>query len=429
MWNTSASSPDTSAGRPRCWAPRRFAPTNQRLLDMDDGHVHFRYKNYRADSLQTPQTMTLDASEFIRRFLLHVLPSGFHRIRYYGWLGHRHRTETLARCRQLLGTAARRRSPAKLATLGLSRPLRVPHRHLVTTLSPLCGRTDDRDGVLRRAYPYPGASRHLMTRTRTRRTPSIPSRASRDSTRVPPPSSHHQSTAVQSPGRHSLIPGRLRSPVRAPVTSAPGHLPRPPRHPRRFNPHSAAPGQRFRPRRFCPPARRCPPCHIPTPLRRAARLKPSALSDPPAGRLLPSPGATAQIGHRPRLPFSKIFSSRLGRVAGWSQFGRIRVVSTALLLTVAAGGACSVPAKIGGSVSSESSHEADWRAIEALNDHDVKAALASDVEAIVSQWTDDFTVIPPVGPDSTRTVDERRFGGPGEKADAGVHPNRLCRRD
>ncbi len=48
--------------------------------------------------------MTLDASEFIRRLLLHVLPSGFHRIRYYGWLGHRHRTETLARCRQLLGT-------------------------------------------------------------------------------------------------------------------------------------------------------------------------------------------------------------------------------------------------------------------------------------------------------------------------------------
>jgi Putative transposase len=49
--------------------------------------------------------MTLDAPEFIRRFLLHVLPSGFHRIRYYGWLGHRHRTETLARCRHLLATA------------------------------------------------------------------------------------------------------------------------------------------------------------------------------------------------------------------------------------------------------------------------------------------------------------------------------------
>lgn len=84
----------------------RVAIANQRLLDMDDGHVRFHYKNYRADPAQTPQTMTLEASEFIRRFLLHVLPSGFHRIRYYGWLGHRHRTETLARCRRLLGTTA-----------------------------------------------------------------------------------------------------------------------------------------------------------------------------------------------------------------------------------------------------------------------------------------------------------------------------------
>jgi hypothetical protein len=66
--------------------------------------VRFRYTDYRAASPQTPQkTMTLDAPEFIRRFLLHVLPSGFHRIRYYGWLGPRHRAETLARCRQLLG--------------------------------------------------------------------------------------------------------------------------------------------------------------------------------------------------------------------------------------------------------------------------------------------------------------------------------------
>ena len=84
----------------------RVAIANQRLLDMADGHVRFRYKHYRADPSQTLQTMTLDAPEFIRRFLLHVLPHGFHRIRYYGWLGHRHRTETLARCRQLLGTTA-----------------------------------------------------------------------------------------------------------------------------------------------------------------------------------------------------------------------------------------------------------------------------------------------------------------------------------
>jgi hypothetical protein len=50
--------------------------------------------------------MTLAADEFIRRFLLHTLPDGFHRIRHYGFLGNRHRTEKLALCRQLLSAAA-----------------------------------------------------------------------------------------------------------------------------------------------------------------------------------------------------------------------------------------------------------------------------------------------------------------------------------
>jgi hypothetical protein len=61
--------------------------------------------------------MTLAAGEFIRRFLLHVLPAGFHRIRYYGFLGARHRREKVARCRQLLGspTAALTRSTAPTA--------------------------------------------------------------------------------------------------------------------------------------------------------------------------------------------------------------------------------------------------------------------------------------------------------------------------
>ena len=82
----------------------RVAISNQRLVTIDDDHVRFRYKNYRAAPSQTPQTMTLTATEFIRRFLLHVLPAGFHRMRHYGLLGNRHRTEKLARCRQLLGT-------------------------------------------------------------------------------------------------------------------------------------------------------------------------------------------------------------------------------------------------------------------------------------------------------------------------------------
>ncbi len=84
----------------------RVAISNNRLLDMEDGQVRFRYKNYREQNPQ-PNTMTLPAGEFIRRFLLHVLPAGFHRIRYYGLLGNRYRQENLARCRQLLGTTSR----------------------------------------------------------------------------------------------------------------------------------------------------------------------------------------------------------------------------------------------------------------------------------------------------------------------------------
>ena len=78
----------------------RVAIANHRLVALDHGQVRFRYKDYRDPDGQ--KTMTLDASAFIRRFLLHVLPSGFHRIRYYGFLGNRHRAATLARCRHLL---------------------------------------------------------------------------------------------------------------------------------------------------------------------------------------------------------------------------------------------------------------------------------------------------------------------------------------
>jgi len=79
----------------------RVAISNHRLLDIEDGHVKFRYKDYRHDNQQ--KTMTLSADEFIRRFLLHILPDGFQRIRYYGFLGNRYRQEKLTRCRQLLG--------------------------------------------------------------------------------------------------------------------------------------------------------------------------------------------------------------------------------------------------------------------------------------------------------------------------------------
>jgi hypothetical protein len=82
----------------------RVAISNNRLLDIAEGKVTFRYKDYRHDAQQ--KTMTLSAEEFIRRFLLHVLPAGFQRIRYYGFLANRYRAQKLAHCRDLLGMHA-----------------------------------------------------------------------------------------------------------------------------------------------------------------------------------------------------------------------------------------------------------------------------------------------------------------------------------
>jgi len=78
----------------------RVAISNDRLLDLDDGTVQFRWKDYRDGSRR--KTMALAAEEFIRRFLLHVLPEGFQRIRHYGFLANRYRAQKLALCRQLL---------------------------------------------------------------------------------------------------------------------------------------------------------------------------------------------------------------------------------------------------------------------------------------------------------------------------------------
>ena len=82
----------------------RVAISNNRLVSMDNGKVRFRWKDYRDGNRQ--KTMTLDANEFIRRFLIHVLPDGFHRIRYFGFLGNCHRARKLERCRELLGMAS-----------------------------------------------------------------------------------------------------------------------------------------------------------------------------------------------------------------------------------------------------------------------------------------------------------------------------------
>ncbi len=80
----------------------RVAIANSRLISLDDQGVTFRWKDYRAKGLTRYKTMMLSADEFIRRFLLHVLPAGFHRIRHYGLIANIGRRNNLARARELL---------------------------------------------------------------------------------------------------------------------------------------------------------------------------------------------------------------------------------------------------------------------------------------------------------------------------------------
>jgi len=78
----------------------RVAIANSRIQSIDNGQVSFTYKDYRKP--QHRRTLTLNATEFIRRFMMHVLPNGFVRIRYYGFLANKHRQEQLRKIRELL---------------------------------------------------------------------------------------------------------------------------------------------------------------------------------------------------------------------------------------------------------------------------------------------------------------------------------------
>ena len=80
----------------------RVAISNSRLVDLDGRGVTFRYKDYRRDGRARYRTMTLAPDEFIRRFLLHVLPKGFHRIRHYGLLATAACKASIARARELI---------------------------------------------------------------------------------------------------------------------------------------------------------------------------------------------------------------------------------------------------------------------------------------------------------------------------------------
>ena len=97
----------------------RVAIANSRLLFVGDGVVRFTWKDYTDHD--THKEMTLRAEEFLRRFLLHVVPRGFMRIRHYGVLANRHRASKLARCRELLGVAAAPAASADLDDTGSHR--------------------------------------------------------------------------------------------------------------------------------------------------------------------------------------------------------------------------------------------------------------------------------------------------------------------
>ena len=106
----------------------RVAISNSRLLAFDERGVTFRWKDYRATGKTRYKAMTLSADEFMRRFLLHVLPSGFHRIRHYGLLANAGRHAQLARARELLHVVPAKVEPAAAAPGAIMAPTFVcPH--------------------------------------------------------------------------------------------------------------------------------------------------------------------------------------------------------------------------------------------------------------------------------------------------------------
>ena len=107
----------------------RIAISNSRLVSMDDDRVTFRWKDYRTGGVR--KLMTLDAHEFIRRFLLHTVPDGFHRIRHYGLLANGHRQVKLDLCRRLLNVPP----PEPQVEEPEAEPTPVAHR------CPCCGGT------------------------------------------------------------------------------------------------------------------------------------------------------------------------------------------------------------------------------------------------------------------------------------------------
>ena len=89
----------------------RVAIANSRLIACNDTGITFRYKDYRSDGLARYYIMRLATDEFIRRFLIHVLPQGFHRIRHYGLFAYGYRAANIALALYLLVVPARPKQP------------------------------------------------------------------------------------------------------------------------------------------------------------------------------------------------------------------------------------------------------------------------------------------------------------------------------
>ena len=104
----------------------RVAISNRRLIAFDGRQVTFKVKDYRVEGPGRYTTMTLGVDEFIRRFLIHVLPDSFHRIRYYGLFASASRADNIARARQLLTVPSRAKQPEPRKTTAVDEPRVLP---------------------------------------------------------------------------------------------------------------------------------------------------------------------------------------------------------------------------------------------------------------------------------------------------------------
>src|SRR5450631_4125712 len=111
----------------------RVAISNHRLISADDNGVTFKWKDYRIEGPGRYTTMTLPTHEFIRRFLVHVLPKRFYRIRHYGLLASGNRAANIAKARELLAVPARSEQPDTSEAAAIDEP------HMLPRPCPCCG--------------------------------------------------------------------------------------------------------------------------------------------------------------------------------------------------------------------------------------------------------------------------------------------------